>query len=395
MIKPAIVAVGYNRPEGIRRLLDSIGRAKFEYNDIPLIVSIDESNKSDDVEMVARQFEWKYGTKEIRRYPKRQGLRKHIVQCGDLSEKYGGVIILEDDLIVSEDFYTYVCKAHEAYSSNKEVCGVALYSYSYNVFTHYTFIPTPTDCDVFLGGMIVTWGQSWTYDQWRNFKNWYLAHEDKLPALNPKIPRDISSWTRSWGRYFASYMAENGLSYIYPVIARSTCFSDFGEHNKTGLPFTYVQVPLMHGIPKEYRFGNIENLERYDPFYERVLSENEIVAGIPGNRICMDLNNMKNNAGEKEYVITNQKLPFTKIASFGLTLRPIALNVIENTPGDQIFMYRLSNREKTIRPWDGKRPTYPADLRRLKYEYHDAPWRSLLYYAPRELYARIKDHIKK
>jgi hypothetical protein len=395
MIKPAIVAVGYNRPDGIRRLLESIGRAKYEYNDIALIVSIDESNKSDEVEKVAQQFEWKYGTKEIRRFPERQGLRKHIVQCGDLSEKYGGVIILEDDLIVSEDFYTYVCKAHEAYSNNKEVCGVALYSYSYNVFTHYTFMPTPTDCDVYLGGMVVTWGQSWTHDQWVNFKNWYLAHEDKLPALNPKIPRDISSWTRSWGRYFASYMAEKGLSYVYPKIARSTCFSDFGEHNKTGLPFTFVQVPLMHGAPRDYHFGNLDELERFDAFYERVLTKDEKIAGISGNLICMDLNNMKNNADGKEYVITNQKLPLTKVASFGLTLRPIALNVIENVPGDQLFMYKINVSENTIRPWDGKRPNYPADLRRLKYEYHDAPWRSLLYYAPREFYARVKDQIKK
>jgi len=190
-------------------------------------------------------------------------------------------------------------------------------------------------------------------------------------------------------------MAEKGLSYIYPVVARSTCFSDFGEHNKTGLPFTFVQVPLMHGTPEEYRFGNLEKLERFDPFYERVLSEKEIVAGIPGNRICMDLNNMKNDAGGKEYVITNQELPYTKIASFGLTLRPIALNVLENVPGDQLFMYKLQGTDYVIRPWDGKRPTYPADLRRLKYEYHDAPWRSLLYYAPRELYARLKDQIKK
>lgn len=395
MIKPAIVAVGYNRPEGIKRLLESIGRAHFESDDIPLIISIDESNKSDEVEQVAQEFAWTHGTKEIRRYPERQGLRKHIVQCGDLSEKYGGVIILEDDLIVAEDFYSYVCKAHEAYSQHSEVCGVALYSYSYNVFTHYTFMPTPTENDVYLGGMVVTWGQSWTHSQWVNFKDWYLSHEDKLPAINSKIPRDISSWTRSWGKYFASYMAEKNLSYVYPVVARSTCFSDFGEHNKTGLPFTFVQVPLMHGSPKEYHFGDINDLERYDSFYERVLTEDDTVAGIPGNQICMDLNNMKNNAGGKEYVITNQKLPLTKVASFGLTLRPIALNVIENVPGDQLFMYKMNASDNAIRPWDGKRPNYPADLRRLKYEYHDAPWRSLLYYAPREFYARLKDQIKK
>ena len=394
MIKPAIVVVGYNRPEGIKRLLESIGKARFESDDIPLIVSIDESSKSNEVEKVAKDFEWFHGTKEIRRFPERQGLRNHIVQCGDLSEKFGAVIILEDDLVVAEDFYTFVCKAHEAYSSYEEVCGVALYSYSYNVFTHYTFMPTPMESDVYLGGMVVTWGQSWTREQWLNFKSWYLVHEDKLPEINPKIPRDISSWTRSWGRYFASYMAEKGLSYVYPVVARSTCFSDFGEHNKTGIPLTFVQVPLMHGIPKQYRFGNIEDLEKFDPFYERILNDKETVAGIPGNQICLDISNMKNNTDGKAYVITNQELPYTKVASFGLTLRPVVLNVTENVPGDQLFMYKLKD-DKLIRHWNGRRPHYPADLRRLKYEFHDAPWRVLMYYAPREFFARLKDKLKK
>ena len=80
---PAIVAVGYNRPDGMKRLLESIGRAKYNVSNVPLIISIDESNRSDEVEQVAKNFQWNYGPKEIRRFPERQGLRKHIVQCGD------------------------------------------------------------------------------------------------------------------------------------------------------------------------------------------------------------------------------------------------------------------------------------------------------------------------
>ena len=252
MIKPAIVAVGYNRPDGMKRLLDSIGRASYKCEDVPLIISIDESNRSNEVEAVAKAFEWTHGTKEIRRFPERQGLRKHIVQCGDYSELYGAVIILEDDLIVAEDFYSYVCAAHEIYGEEEDVCGVALYSYSCNVFTHYAFTPVPSLNDVFLGGMVVTWGQSWNARQWKCFKQWYLEHEESLPVINKDIPRDISSWTRSWGRYFASFIAEKRLYYIYPYRARTTCFSDFGEHNNVTVPVTFVQVPLMRGCPEMY-----------------------------------------------------------------------------------------------------------------------------------------------
>ncbi len=392
MIKPAIVAVGYNRPDGMKRLLESIGKAKYHTDDVPLIVSIDESNRSDEVEKVAREFEWKHGTMEIRRFPERQGLRKHIVMCGDYSEKYGGVIILEDDLVVSEDFYSYVCCAHEKYGDDERVCGVSLYSYGANVFTHFPFMPLKSLNDVFLGGMVVTWGQSWNERQWKNFKNWYLEHEDKLPVLNPKIPRDISGWTRSWGRYFASFMADRNVSYIYPYSARSTCFSDFGEHNKSSIPFTFVQVPLMQGCPDTYRMGAYEELVRYDGFYELVLDDNCTVCGIAGSEICMDLNNMKTSAGGKKYVITNSTIKHKKIASFGMTLRPVCLNVANEIPGDQLNMYRLKSDE--IRPWNGKRPKYFADHRRLKYEYCDTTWRTMSGYALKEFWIRLKDKIR-
>lgn len=393
MIKPAIVAVGYNRPDGMKRLLDSIGRAQYDCNDVPLIVSIDESNRSDEVEAVAKAFEWKYGTKEIRRFPERQGLRKHIVQCGDLSEKYGAVIILEDDLIVAEDFYSYVCAAHEKYGNEDEICGVSLYAFGSNQFTHYAFVPVPSLNDVYLGGMVVTWGQSWNVRQWKNFKQWYFEHENKLPALNPNIPQDISSWTRSWGRYFASFIAERHSYYVYPYRARTTCFSDFGEHNKVTVPVTFVQVPLMRGCPPKYNMGDMSTLYKYDSFYERELPQTDKVLGVSGDDICMDLSNMKTIAGGRRYVITNAKLPYKEVGSFALTLRPASLNVTENIPGNQLHMYDMEGHGDLIRKWKG-RPEYHANHLRIKYEYNDVSWRVMIFYSLKEFCIRVHDIIK-
>lgn len=394
MIKPAIVAVGYNRPDGMKRLLESIGKASYNCDDVPLIISIDESNRSDEVEAVAQAFEWKFGTKEIRRFPERQGLRKHIVQCGDYSEKYGAVIILEDDLVVAEDFYSYVCTAHEKYGDEENVCGVALYSYGCNVFTHYIFTPVPSLYDVYLGGMVVTWGQSWNERQWKNFKKWYFDHEDKLPLINPCIPRDISSWTRSWGRYFASFIADKHLYYIYPYRSRTTCFSDFGEHNRVTVPVTFVQVPLMRGCPKVYNMGEVGSLVKYDCFYERVLSKEDVVCGISGVDICMDVSNMKTIAEGKRYVITNTKLPYKEIHSFALTLRPASLNVTDNISGNQLHMYDMAGHNDLIREWAGNRPHYEADHLRIRYEYHDVSWRVMKFYSLKEFLIRAHDILK-
>lgn len=394
MVKPAIVVVGYNRPDGMKRLLESIGRAHYTCEGVPLIVSIDESNRSDEVEAVARAFEWNHGSKEIRRFPERQGLRKHIVQCGDYSEKYGAVIVLEDDLIVAEDFYSYVCAAHNKYGEDEEVCGVSLYSYGCNVFTHYNFIPVPSLNDVYLGGMVVTWGQSWNARQWRSFKKWYYEYEDRLPSLNPNIPRDISSWIRSWGRYFAFFMAEKHLYYVYPYRARTTCFSDFGEHNKVTVPVTFVQVPLMRGCPREYKMGNVSELIKYDSFYERVLTKDDKISGILGNEICMDLSNMKTITGGKRYVVTNEELPFKEVQSFALTLRPASLNITENIHGSQLHLYDMEGHGDQIRKWKGNRPHYVANHLRIRYEFHDVSWRVMKFYSLKEFFYRLHDIIK-
>ena len=388
----AIVAVGYNRPKGMKRLLDSIGNATYMTSDIPLIVSIDESDQSDAVEQVAREFDWKYGTKEIRRFSERQGLRKHIVQCGDYSEKYGGVIILEDDLVVANDFYVYASRAHEKYSEDERVCGVSLYSYNINVFTRFAFSPAPSLYDVYLGDMVVTWGQSWTCKQWQKFKNWYLEHEDKLPAINIKLPREISNWTRSWGRYFANYIVDCGLSYVYPYVSRTTCFSDAGEHNKSVAPITFVQVPLMNGIPNEYRFGNYDELIRYDSFFERKLDHRCQISGISGDMICMDTGNMKTSADGKKYVISNEELPHKKVASFALLLRPICLNALNEYPGNQLHLYQLETDE--IRPWTKKNMRYYSNRCRLRYENFDMPWRKAFIYGLKEFLCRFRESLK-
>lgn len=392
MIKPVIVAVGYNRPKKMKRLLESIGRAHFTCDDVHLVISIDESDLSDEVEAVAKEFNWEHGTKEIRRFPERQGLRKHIVQCGDYSEQYGAVIILEDDLVVAEDFYTYTCAAHEKYSDNEAVCGVSLYAFNRNQFTGQFFTPVQKNSyDAYLGGMVVTWGQSWTASQWKQFKEWYFAHEDKLPETNNLIPDEISGWTRSWGRYFVSYMAQTEKFYVYPYVARSTCFADFGEHSVNKIAVTCVQVPLMTGIVSSYNFGEIDNLIKYDSFYERILSEDIKINGISGDEICMDLNCMKKSSNGCKYIISNEELPYEKITSFGMALKPIEMNILQNLPGNEIFMYKKDDGTDIFRQPKKKKYQYALKFSRLRYEFADMSYRVAIKYTLNEILMRFKE----
>ena len=151
MINPAIVLIAYNRPDSLQRLLESIKRANYESDQISLVISIDRADNFSDVYDVANSFEWIYGEKIIRTFDERQGLKRHVLSCGDLTEKYGAIIALEDDLIVSEDFYRYATQALNFYNEDQKVAGIALYSHGWNGYSSVAFSPVKNQYDTYYG----------------------------------------------------------------------------------------------------------------------------------------------------------------------------------------------------------------------------------------------------
>ena len=140
----AIIVVGYNRPSSMSRLLQSICTAEYVGDTVDLIVSIDKSDKEPDVVKVAKEVAWPNGKKTIRTFDKRQGLRKHILQCGDYTSVYDAVIVLEDDLIVSESFYLYAKNAVAYYGNDFKLLNnmstrMKEYSYKKNYETSFIY----------------------------------------------------------------------------------------------------------------------------------------------------------------------------------------------------------------------------------------------------------------
>ena len=141
-MKPAIIAIGYNRPEALKRLLGSLNSAKYDTDDITLIISIDHSKKEKDeknkaVLNLANDFEWKHGEKRVIFREKNMGLRAHVIACGDLANKYESIVMLEDDIYVSPMFYKYASKALEFVENKDYVGGVSLYNHKKLSFHRY------------------------------------------------------------------------------------------------------------------------------------------------------------------------------------------------------------------------------------------------------------------
>ena len=90
--KIAIVTVGYNRLNSIKRLLQSLTEAHYNIDDVPLVISIDASGDEELYDYV-RNYEWVHGQKYVIIHETRLGLREHIFSCGDLTQYFKGIIL--------------------------------------------------------------------------------------------------------------------------------------------------------------------------------------------------------------------------------------------------------------------------------------------------------------
>lgn len=343
-IKPAIVLVAYNRPDSLKRLLKSLAQADYTgYEGIPLVISIDYSDCT-QVSKLADNFSWEFGSKEIIKHEKNLGLKAHIISCGDLTQKYDAVIVLEDDLLVSPAFYDYTCKAINFYKSSFYVSGISLYSYEFNEYARMRFIPLDDGFDNYFLQSATSWGQAWTREQWHQFKHWYELYGSLPIDQEAPLPEDIlNKWSeRSWKKYFIWYMILEKKYFVVPRVSLTTNFADIGSHLK--IKTNNYQVSLIMN-KKQYNFSQInESKAIYDSHYEMepacLKFYNKSLENF--NFEC-DFSGTKNLKKVKsDYLITIRN-SLKSVVSYKLELLPNELNVIYDNYGDFFNLSRVQD----------------------------------------------------
>lgn len=370
-MKPfAIVAIGYNRPDCMLRLLTSLENANYNGDRVPLIVSIDNSGNEDVIQLVDN-FYWSHGTKIIKTYPKRLGLRRHILACGDLTNEYEHIAVFEDDLYVSDSFYNFAKKAAEFYENDDRIAGIALYSHMWNVGCNRPFLPINDQYDVFFMQYACSWGQVWSKDKWSKFMKWYKENDDKfLPS--PYIPKNITEWSNdSWLKYHIKYCIETNRFFVYPKAPLATNFSSKGQHNIANS--NGFQVPLQFEFKREYVFPCFgDSIAKYDAYFEYINIYKYLA--LPSDSICVDLYGMKNNNSKQRYWVTLKSTKYKVLQTFDMCMRPQEMNVIHKIGGNKIKLYDTSIK-------DNKRPKkIQEQIIKLEYDFKNISYRTLLKY---------------
>ncbi|MCI7273135.1 hypothetical protein MR642_02270 [bacterium] len=356
----AIVSVGYNRLKSQVRQLSALARADYSgFDNVPLIISIDCSGDTELYDYV-RNYEWPHGDKYVIIRETRMGLKDHILACGDLTQYFKGIILLEDDIYVSKDYYNYINQMEKAYGNDDNICSIALYSNEMNGYCWLPLVRLKNESDVFADQAVSTWGEYWNERMWKGFREW-LAKTD-IPWADIDMPHQIKEWTKAWSKFFDAYMVLEGRWSIFPYTSLTTNFSDAGEHGDANN--TIVQVSLQQGH-KTYQTLPFEKLVKYDIYSNNIGLADAL--NIPLDDICLDLYGVRPNDHNRRYYLTVKKLPYKVVESYGLYMRPHELNVIERIPGNDIFLYDTVLSDKA--------PNGGSFTNRMLYYQHGFNWK--------------------
>ena len=334
--KIAVVVVGYNRLLSIKRLLESLERAEYPIDDVPLVISIDCSGDNDLYNYV-RGYIWPFGKKYVIIHENRLGLRQHIFSCGDLTQYFKGIILLEDDIYVSSYYYRFALDASNYYDLDPDVSCIALYAKILNETVSILFTPRKESYDVYATQVVITWGQCWTQRMWREFRTW-LNNNENFDFTKIDIPDNVKKYTKAWSKYFYAFLVDNNKFVISPYDSLTTNFSDAGVHNLRNSAI--AQVPMVNSY-RDYSFAPAKELVQYDSYMNPIGLGKYL--GVKDKDICIDLCGNHKDLTRK-YLLSVDLMPYKCIRKFALALRPIEENVINNVQGDGIYLYDVSKR---------------------------------------------------
>jgi len=331
-MKIAICIVAYNRLTSVKRLFRSLEQARY-CQQVDLIVSIDKSDNT-EVADYAKTLKWAFGEFIICEHAENLGLRKHILMCGKFLEKYDALIVLEDDIVVSPNFFIYATQCVEKYKEDDRIAGISLYNFNVNYQNKLPFVPLKDSNDVYFMNCAQSWGQVWMRKQWFAFFCWYKDCSEEF-ADDEELPVCLSKWPKSsWLKYHTKYCIKENKYFVYPYLSLSTNNSDVGTH--VNQKSTLFQSVLSFCPQELYRLPSLDDSEiKYDGFFEAKFLAKYL--GLDESDLCVDLNGEKRK--QKKYVLSRKVQKYNLVKSFGLSYRPIELNIVIENPGDEIFLY--------------------------------------------------------
>ena len=333
----AIVVVTHGRIDSLRRILSSLSSAAYpDGTRVPLVISVDGgSGNNGKILDIATEYIWAHGEKKVIAHQENLGLRSHIILCGDLSQTYGSVLVLEDDCYVSRNFYNYAVQSVAFFGEDENIASIALYSNRINENVFLPFEPLYDGYDNYFMQVPCSWGQIWTERQWLSFKSFY--EKEPIISDDDNLPERIKRWSeKSWKKYFYKYLVEKKKFVAYSTLSHSTNFADAGEHLHQAIG--YFQTCL-EALPEsyEYKFVDLNSSNnKFDAFFE-YHSTSLATLGL-ADEVELDLYGSKRLDLINTTYLISSKVCRKPVRTYGLELTCLLQNIREGIAGN-FFSY--------------------------------------------------------
>jgi hypothetical protein len=283
-----IILFVYNRLELTKQTIKFLQKNKLS-KESELFIYSDGAKNQDDLEQVkaVRSYiKTITGFKNITiiEREKNWGLASSIIDgVTQVINKYGRVIVLEDDLVVSNDFLEYMNEVLHFYANDNKIWSISGYGPNLPCLKNY-------DKDVYLSVRGSSWGWATWQDRWQtidwNTKEFYnlkkdkklrkkfeLAGNDVYKMLELQMLGKINSWGIRW--YVAQFKQKKYT--VYPKYSKiyNNGFNSLGSTHTTGNGYKWItdinntKVVMEDILPNDYLlrcFKNYYDLSVFSKF---------------------------------------------------------------------------------------------------------------------------------
>lgn len=233
MPAPVVVFV-YNRADHARATLNHLSE-NFLAGESDLYIYCDnaKNEKSQEdvnaVRAMVDDFAHHSGFKNVTviKAEKNKGLAASIIGgAGEILEKYGRIIVVEDDLITSRDFLTYMNNALDFYEKNPKVWSVSGYTFPLKTLNKYPH-------DIYMSPRGCSWGWATWKDRFEKV-DWEVSDFEEFihdsqrikhfneggPDMTDMLSRQVHGKINSWAIRWCYQESQENMFTVYPKESR-------------------------------------------------------------------------------------------------------------------------------------------------------------------------------
>lgn len=269
-----VVIFAYDRKDSLKQTIESLRACELADETECYIFSDAYDSKKSNKERVCEVRDYLSEIKENNFFKKvelyfsgsHKGLASSVIDgVSDVIKKYGKVIVVEDDLLVSESFLRYMNSALQTFENNNSIWSISGYSLGLISALH-------IDSDIYLSRRGSSWGWGTWIDRWDSV-DWdvsdyqeFFNNADRIRMFN-QCGEDLSEllamWknkrTDSWAiRFDYAQFCQNKLS-VFPKKSQVINLGYNGEGTNCNHSFLNLYKTYLHYYGSDIDFSLLDD----------------------------------------------------------------------------------------------------------------------------------------